>query len=341
MPARFLRAASALFARAADRISSEPLPGTLVVPMRLVEHLRYGENPHQIAALYRTPRPVEGPSVVTARRMQGKDLSYNNVLDADAALSCVLEFEEPAAVIVKHGSPCGAAVGNDIGHAYARAYACDPVSAYGGVVAVNRELDGPTAAQIASIFVDVVIAPAIHSDAVLILAKKPNIRVLITGPAAMQSLTRTVRSIAGGFLVETPDDTVFSDDHRVVTKRGPTQAETDDMVFAFTVAKYVRSNAIVFAKDGTTLGIGAGQMSRVYSARLAVMKAADAGLDLKESVMASDAFMPFPDTVEVARDAGASAVIQPGGSLKDQAAIEAADQAGMTMVFTGVRHFRH
>lgn len=307
-----------------------------------METLRYGENPHQKAALYRDASSTAFPTVVDARRIQGKELSFNNISDADAALGCIVEFDEPAAVIVKHGNPCGVAIGNDIGHAYARAVACDPVSAYGAVVALNRELDGPTAAQIASIFVEVVIAPSIESDAIQILATKPNIRVLLTGPLTeVDRGGRHVRSIAGGFLVSSRDDIVFGEEHKVVTRRGPTDAESADMTFAFTVAKYVKSNAIVFAKDGATLGIGAGQMSRVYSAKLAAMKAKDAGLSLEGSSMASDAFMPFPDTVQVALEHGATAIVQPGGSLKDLDAIQAANKGDIAMVFTGVRHFRH
>lgn len=316
-------------------------PEELVIRLKRKEVLRYGENPHQGAALY-TYEADERIGLSAARQVQGKELSYNNINDADAALECVAEFERPAAVIVKHMNPCGVALGEDICHAYVRAYSCDPLSAFGGIIALNRPLDGETAREIIKIFVEVVIAPGADAEAREGLATKPNVRLLILDEMPLpHARGRVVRSIAGGFLVQGRDERVLDGEPKTVSKREPTRAEVNDMTFAFTVAKHVKSNAIVYAKDGATVGIGAGQMSRIYSAKIAAMKAKEAKLSLEGSVMASDAFMPFPDCVEEAIKVGATAIIQPGGSMKDQDSIDAADKAGLAMVFTGIRHFRH
>ncbi len=316
-------------------------PEHLTLKAELSQRLRYGENPHQQAALYLDERS-ERVGVATAKFLQGKELSYNNILDADAAFECVAEFEEPAAVIVKHMNPCGVAVGENLRDAYLRALACDPVSAFGGIVALNSTLTAALATELVKVFLEVIIAPLIEQDALAILSAKPNVRVLVTGSMPDPSQKRLVaRSVAGGILVSTADDSVMSGELKTVTKRAPSAEELADLTFAFTVVKHVKSNAIVYAKDGATVGIGAGQMSRIYSAKIAALKAEEAGLSLEGSVMASDAFFPFPDTVEQARDAGATAIIQPGGSKNDQASIGAADAAGMAMVITHVRHFRH
>ncbi|MHB1086524.1 MAG: bifunctional phosphoribosylaminoimidazolecarboxamide formyltransferase/IMP cyclohydrolase [Minisyncoccota bacterium] len=312
--------------------------------------LRYGENPHQEAALYLDESDTR-PSVARATQVQGKELSFNNLQDADAAFECVAEFEEPACVIVKHMNPCGVAVASDVKEAYLRAYACDTVSAFGGIVALNSTLTEQLAMELVKIFLEVVVAPDAEAEALAILSTKANVRVLLTGsmPDPTQERT-TVRSISGGFLVQTADSKVFDgaqgqSDLKTVTKRAPSAEELSDLLFAFTVVKHVKSNAIVYAKDGATKGVGAGQMSRIYSAKIAAMKAEEenpsADGSLSGSVMASDAFMPFPDCVHAAHEAGARAIIQPGGSLKDQDSIDAADSFGMAMVFTGVRHFRH
>lgn len=326
--------------------------------------LRYGENPHQEAALYLDPASTR-PSVARAKQLQGKELSYNNIADADAAFECVAEFQEPAVVIVKHMNPCGVASvsqGVALRHAYERALACDPVSAFGGIVAFNRSVDKELAQELTNIFLEVIVAPSFEKEALELLKTKPNVRLLETvgmpaspgerasrGGPDPSAEEMTVRSIAGGFLVQSRDNKVLDGELRTVTTRAPTERELADMKFAFTVCKHVKSNAIVFAKDGATVGIGAGQMSRIDSARIAHQKAANRKSDvpdgqdggLKGSVMASDAFMPFPDVVQVAFDAGATAIIQPGGSKNDQASIDAADKAGIAMVFTGTRHFRH
>ncbi len=318
-------------------------PEKLHIDFARVEQLRYGENPHQRAALYLNPNDTR-PGVATARKVQGKELSFNNIQDADAAFECVAEFDEPAAVIVKHMNPCGVAVAENIHDAYLRAFACDTVSAFGGIVAINSKLTTALATELTKIFLEVVIAPDAEEEALAILSVKPNVRVLLTGSMPDPSQQRTtIRSIAGGVLVQTSDATVFDGELKTVTKRAPTERELADMIFAFTVCKHVKSNAIVYAKDGATVGIGAGQMSRIYSARLAALKSSEMSSHgvLLGAVMASDAFMPFPDCVEAAAEAGATAIIQPGGSLKDQDSIDAADAAGIAMVFTGIRHFRH
>ncbi len=324
-------------------------PEELELKLKRSETLRYGENPHQGAALYKNLLDPDRPGAVNARKIQGKELSYNNLLDADAAFECVAEFFEPAVVVVKHTNPCGAAVcqGPSLTQVdvYKKALACDPVSAFGGIVAFNRALEAATAEELVKIFLEVVIAPSADDAALKILSAKPNVRVLVTrsmpNPKASSLMFRT---IAGGVLVQSRDNTTVAET-KVVTKRAPSKQEIKDLEFAFAVCKHVKSNAIVYAKDGATVGIGAGQMSRIDSARLAAMKAErDEMLShrmLEGSVMASDAFFPFPDVVEAAHMAGATAIIQPGGSKNDQASIAAANKFGMAMVFTGIRHFRH
>jgi phosphoribosylaminoimidazolecarboxamide formyltransferase/IMP cyclohydrolase len=318
---------------------------------RLVEPLRYGENPHQGAAFYRTPE--QRPGVSTARQLQGKQLSYNNINDTDAAYECVAEFDPgrtAACVIVKHANPCGVAEGASLADAYRKALACDPVSAFGGIVALNRALDAEAAHDITGIFTEVIIAPAASEEAIAIIASKKNLRLLVAGglpdaraPGVM------VKSVAGGLLVQSRDTAVVDDMKlEIVTRRVPTNAELADLAFAFRVAKHVKSNTIVYAKDRATVGIGAGQMSRVDAARIAARKAMDAAQaagsrepPTKGSVVASDAFFPFADGLLVVVEAGATAVIQPGGSVRDEEVIRAADDHGIAMVFTATRHFRH
>jgi phosphoribosylaminoimidazolecarboxamide formyltransferase / IMP cyclohydrolase len=321
----------------------EPLPDQLTITATQRQPLRYGENPHQRAAFYVT----EGHGIAAAQQVQGKELSYNNLADADAALQLVAEFSGPAVAIIKHANPCGVAVEDEIGRAYAKALACDPVSAYGGIVALNRPLDVATAGQITQLFTEVVIAPDAAEDARAVLAAKPNLRLLLTGPAIAPD-ELMLRSVAGGLLVQERDRANVDDlELKVVTERAPTPAEIADLRFAFAVCKHVRSNAIVFARDGATVGIGAGQMSRLDSVAIAVRKAAETAIAAGEaprtagSVVASDAFFPFADGLEAALAAGAMAVIQPGGSMRDAEVIAAADRAGAAMVFTGRRHFRH
>ena len=318
---------------------------------RLIQPLRYGENPHQSAAFYRAPGERFG--VASARQLQGKELSYNNINDTDAAYECVAEFDPKrtaACVIVKHANPCGVAEGANLVDAYRKALACDLTSAFGGIVALNQKLDAEAAKAITEIFTEVIIAPEATDEAIKIVAAKKNLRLLITGglpdPRAMGL---TVKSVAGGLLVQSRDNAVVDDMQlKTVTKRAPSEAELADLRFAFRVAKHVKSNTIVYAKDRATVGIGAGQMSRVDAARIAARKAEDAAKEAKlpapltkGSVVASDAFFPFPDGLLVAIEAGATAVIQPGGSVNDAKVIEAADQHNIAMVFTGTRHFRH
>ncbi len=305
--------------------------------------LRYGENPHQRAAFYVEHRPVQA-GVATARMLQGKELSFNNIADADAALECVKSFDEPACVIAKHANPCGVAVAETILMAYDRAYATDPTSAYGGIIAFNRKLDLETAKTILERqFVEVLIAPEISTSATTALATKPNVRVLETGAWNKQRPAGfDFKRVSGGLLVQERDDgTITEKNLKVVTKRAPTAQELRDLLFVWKVVKFVKSNAIVYGKNNRTVGIGAGQMSRVVSARIAAIKAADAGLEVRGSVMASDAFFPFRDGLDQAAQVGITAVIQPGGSMRDQEVIEAANQHGIAMVFTGMRHFRH
>ncbi|MBC8036644.1 MAG: bifunctional phosphoribosylaminoimidazolecarboxamide formyltransferase/IMP cyclohydrolase [Rhizobiales bacterium] len=326
---------------------NDPLPAYFAIGGRRMQTLRYGENPHQQAALYASPEDRAG--VTNARQLQGKELSYNNLNDTDAALECLAEFntkDEAACVIVKHANPCGVAIGTSLVDAYRKALRCDPVSAFGGIVALNRKLDGVTAKEIVALFTEVIVAPGADEDAIAVCAAKKNLRLLV-----IQSLPQPdaggldVKTIAGGLLVQTRDGgNIDRVDLKTVTRRKPTEREFDDLRFAFRVAKHVKSNAIVYARDGATVGIGAGQMSRVDAVRIAQRKSADAGLAetlLKGSVVASDAFFPFADGVLQAAEAGATAVIQPGGSIKDDEIIKAADEAGLAMVFTGIRHFRH
>jgi len=313
--------------------------------------LRYGENPHQAAAFYATPEMR--PGVATARQLQGKELSYNNVNDTDAAFELVAEFDPArtaAVALIKHANPCGVAEGASLLDAYRLALRCDPVSAFGGIVALNRRLDAAAAAEIVKIFTEVIIAPDADEEAVALVAAKKNLRLLVTGGLPdPRAAGLTHRPVAGGLLVQGRDNATVDDMAlKVVTRRAPTAAEMADLKFAFRVAKHVKSNAIVYAKDGATVGIGAGQMSRVDSSRIAAMKAAEAAKSAAladslavGSVVASDAFFPFADGLMAAAEAGATAVIQPGGSIRDDEVIAAADAAGLAMVFTGTRHFRH
>lgn len=317
-------------------------PQTLNLGLQLSSSLRYGENPHQRGALY-VERGAPQGIVATARFLQGKELSFNNLADADAALECVKQFDAPACVIVKHANPCGVAVAPSIGAAYDLAYATDPTSAFGGIIAFNRALDAATAADIlARQFVEVVIAPSIDADALPLFQKKPNVRVLACGALARPGAGLDFKRIAGGLLVQDADVLPWAaGDGRIVSAREPDAAEMADLVFAWQVAMYVKSNAIVYAKDARTVGIGAGQMSRVVSAKIAALKAEEAGLAVPGAVMASDAFFPFRDGIDAAAEAGIRAVIQPGGSMRDEEVIAAANEHGMAMVFTGTRHFRH
>jgi phosphoribosylaminoimidazolecarboxamide formyltransferase/IMP cyclohydrolase len=326
-------------------IGGEPatFPEDLNLSFRKRLELRYGENPHQQAAFYTDPRAI-GASVTAAAQIQGKELSYNNIADSDTALECVRQFEAPACVIVKHANPCGVASADDIATAYERAYRTDPTSAFGGIIAFNRELDAATAAAILDRqFVEVILAPGIAPAARALLAPKDNIRVLdASGLNAPISQLFDYKSVTGGLLVQTRDDgAVRAGDLRVVTKRHPTREELDDLLFAWRIVKYVKSNAIVCVKGGATIGIGAGQMSRVVSSRIAAMKAKDEGLSMEAAAMASDAFFPFRDGLDVVAQIGIRSVIQPGGSKRDADVIAAADEHGIAMVFTGMRHFRH
>ncbi|HWJ36478.1 MAG TPA: bifunctional phosphoribosylaminoimidazolecarboxamide formyltransferase/IMP cyclohydrolase [Steroidobacteraceae bacterium] len=318
-------------------------PDDLNLSFRKHLDLRYGENPHQQAAFYQDPRAI-GASVTQANQIQGKELSYNNIADSDTALECVRQFDLPSCVIVKHANPCGVALAQNITDAYQRAYRTDPTSAFGGIIAFNRELDAATAHMILERqFVEVILAPTIAKDARALLASKDNVRALEVGDMAKPiSQLLEYKSVAGGLLVQTRDDGVIrGSELRVVTQRRPSPEELDDLLFAWRIAKYVKSNAIVCVKDKTTLGIGAGQMSRVVSSKIAAMKAKDEGLSMESAAMASDAFFPFRDGLDVAADFGIKSVIQPGGSKRDADVIAAADERGIAMVFTGMRHFRH
>jgi len=329
----------------------DPAPPWRTIGGRLVETLRYGENPHQSAAFYRGTQQPFG--VTTARQLQGKQLSYNNINDTDAAFECVAEFDPArtaACVIVKHANPCGVAEGGSLLDAYRKALACDPVSAFGGIVALNRTLDADAARAITEILTEVIIAPDATDEAVAIVAARRNLRLLLAGGLPdPRAPGLTMKTVAGGFLVQSRDNAVADElQLRPVTRRAPTAQEIDDLRFAFRVAKHVKSNTIVYARDRATVGIGAGQMSRVDAARIAARKAEDAARDAglsapltRGSVVASDAFFPFADGLLVAIEAGATAVIQPGGSVRDDEVIKAADDHGIAMVFTGVRHFRH
>ncbi len=317
-------------------------PRTFNMQFEKKQDMRYGENSHQAAAFY-VESDAQNGSVSSAKQLQGKALSYNNIADTDSALECVKEFAEPACVIVKHANPCGVALGSDILEAYNRAFKTDPTSAFGGIIAFNRELDAATAqAIIDRQFAEVIIAPKVTAEAVEVIATKKNLRLLECGEWTAQSTGFDVKRVNGGLLVQDRDHgTVGLDDLKVVTKRQPSETELKDALFCWTVAKYVKSNAIVYAKGDMTIGVGAGQMSRVYSAKIAGIKAADEGLEVEGTVMASDAFFPFRDGIDAAAEAGVTCVIQPGGSMRDSEVIEAADEHGIAMVFTGMRHFRH
>lgn len=325
-------------------VNTDEFPACLNLQFRQCQTMRYGENPHQKAAFYVEASVAEG-TISSARQIQGKALSYNNIADTDAALECVKSFDDtPACVIVKHANPCGVALGDNLFKAYDRAYSTDPTSAFGGIIAFNRELDAQTAvAVIERQFVEVIIAPSVDLAAKRVLMDKPNVRVLESGYWAVSAVTRwDFKRVAGGLLIQGRDGAVVgADDIKIVSRRIPAEHEIQDLLFAWKVVKYVKSNAIVYCKNRQTLGIGAGQMSRVYSAKIAGIKAADEGLAITGSVMASDAFFPFRDGIDSAAQAGVAAVIQPGGSMRDDEVIAAADEHDIAMVFTGVRHFRH
>lgn len=325
-------------------VNLQRFPSTLNLQFHHLQTMRYGENPHQQAAFYREKDPESG-TISAARQLQGKELSYNNIADADAALECVKEFsEQPACVIVKHSNPCGVAVADSIFTAYDRAHATDPTSAFGGIIAFNSELDEQTAAEIIKRqFVEVIIAPTVSAAAQEVLAAKQNVRVLECGIwNSGHSPAWDFKRVSGGLLVQDKDHgSISAAEVKVVTQRAPSEQEMRDLLFSWKVAKFVKSNAIVYAKNGQTIGVGAGQMSRVYSAKIAGIKAADEGLEVPGSVMASDAFFPFRDGIDAATEAGITAVIQPGGSMRDDEVIAAADEHGIAMVFTGMRHFRH
>jgi len=332
-------AAVASYLSSADK----EFPDLLNLQFEKRQTMRYGENPHQRAALYADRSAPTSGTVVGAQQLQGKELSYNNVADTDAALECVRVFDEPACVIVKHANPCGVAIGENLRAAYESAYATDPTSAYGGIIAFNRTLDATTLeAIVGKQFFEVVIAPEIDAGAVEVARRRKNVRVLACGPLVTRSRGYELKRVGGGLLVQTPDETCLDEGAlKVVTRRAPTAIEMADLLFAWKVAWFVKSNAIVYAKAGATIGVGAGQMSRVVSARIAALKAADEGLAVPGSVMASDAFFPFRDGIDAAATAGVTAVIQPGGSVRDDEVIAAADEHGLAMVFTGMRHFRH
>jgi phosphoribosylaminoimidazolecarboxamide formyltransferase / IMP cyclohydrolase len=326
-----------------DKLSGLEFPELFSAQFYLNQMLRYGENPHQKAAFYSEFDPVSG-TIGSARQLQGKEISYNNIVDADAALECVKSFTgRPACVIVKHANPCGVAEAETILEAYNQAYATDPTSAFGGIIAFNRELDKATAAEIIQRqFVEVLIAPAISPSAQTVLAEKTNLRVLECGVFSAENTSLELKKVSGGLLVQERDlGKVEISELTIVSKREPTEQEMQDLLFAWKVAKFVKSNAIVYAKNNRTIGIGAGQMSRVYSAKIAGIKAKDEGLEVTGSVMASDAFFPFRDGIDAAAEAGISAIIQPGGSMRDKEVIAAADEHNIAMVFTGIRHFRH
>ena len=321
---------------------SERYPRTFNLQLEKVQEMRYGENPHQSAAFYRQSSNVE-VGISSAEQLQGKALSYNNVADTDAALECVKTFDSPACVIVKHANPCGVAIADDLLSAYDLAFHTDTESAFGGIIAFNRELDGKTAEAIVERqFVEVIIAPEVSPEAVAAVAAKENVRLLRTGEWQAPAPARDFKRVNGGLLVQDRDDgMVTRADLTVATERAPTDAEWEDLLFAWKVAKFVKSNAIIYAANQRTIGVGAGQMSRVNSARIAAIKAEHAGLEVKGAVMASDAFFPFRDGIDNAAERGIAAVIQPGGSMRDEEVIAAANEAGMAMVFTGMRHFRH
>ncbi len=330
---------SAIYSYLSQQFEEEEFPEHLVITLEKMDELRYGENPHQRAAYY---REVGAPreSLINAEKLQGKTLSFNNLLDLHSAWALVKEFQEPAAVIVKHNSPCGAALGDTLAESYRAAYQCDPLSAFGGVVALNRELDEETAEEISTIFIEAVIAPGFTEEALRILSRKTEMRLLkLDISKEPYTMTRDLKRVDGGLLVQEPD--LWIEDtksYRVVTSKRPSEREWEDLLFAWKVAKHVRSNAIVLAKERSTMGIGAGQMSRVDATWAAVHKAEKRSVGC---VLASDAFFPFPDAVELAASAGITSIIQPGGSVKDEEVVATAEKLGLSMVFTGFRHFRH
>ena len=320
--------------------SKDALPRTINLQFHKVQKMRYGENPHQGAAFYTEKSPTE-TSIATARQIQGKELSFNNIGDTDAALECVKQFEAPACVIVKHANPCGVAINGTLLEAYDRAYSTDPESAFGGIIAFNRELDGETAKAIVDRqFVEVIIAPRVSDEAINAVAEKKNVRLLECGSWNAPTTRLDFKRVNGGLLVQDAD-LALHNELNIVSKRKPSDDEMDDLLFTWQVAKFVKSNAIVYGKNNMTIGVGAGQMSRINSARIAGIKAEHAKLEVTGSVMASDAFFPFRDGIDAANEAGIAAVIQPGGSMRDDEVIAAADEHGMAMVFTGMRHFRH
>jgi phosphoribosylaminoimidazolecarboxamide formyltransferase/IMP cyclohydrolase len=325
-----------------NSLEDDPLGERILYSGSLIERMRYGENPHQSAAFYIDQQAPQG-SLARAEQLQGKALSYNNIADSDAALECVKQFTAPACVIVKHANPCGVAVAENILTAYEKAFRTDPTSAFGGIIAFNQPLDAATAqAIIDRQFVEVIVAPGIDDDAAAILTEKKNVRVLRTGVWEASAGGFDFKKVSGGLLVQGSDmGRITADDLKVVTEKAPTPAQIEDMLFAWTVVKYVKSNAIIFCKDSMTIGVGAGQMSRVYSTKIAAIKAADEGLEVAGSVMASDAFFPFRDGIDAAAKTGIAAIIQPGGSMRDDEVIRAANEHGLAMVFTGMRHFRH
>jgi phosphoribosylaminoimidazolecarboxamide formyltransferase/IMP cyclohydrolase len=325
-----------------NSLGEDPLGERILYSGSLVERMRYGENPHQSAAFYIDQQAPQG-SLATAEQIQGKALSYNNIADSDAALECVKQFTAPACVIVKHANPCGVAVAGNILEAYNKAFRTDPTSAFGGIIAFNQPLDATTAKTIIDQqFVEVIVAPSIDDDAAAALKNKKNVRVLRTGDWEPAVSGFDFKKVSGGLLVQSSDmGRIAADDLEVVTSKAPTPEQVEDMLFAWTVVKYVKSNAIIFCKDNMTIGIGAGQMSRVYSTKIAAIKAADEELELRGSVMASDAFFPFRDGIDAAAETGIAAIIQPGGSMRDDEVIQAANEHGLAMVFTGMRHFRH
>jgi phosphoribosylaminoimidazolecarboxamide formyltransferase/IMP cyclohydrolase len=320
--------------------SMDELPRTINLQFNKVQEMRYGENPHQKAAFYTEKNPTEA-SVVTAKQLQGKELSFNNIGDTDAALECVKQFDEPCCVIVKHANPCGVSVSDNILDAYNKAYSTDPESAFGGIIAFNRELDEDTAKTIVDRqFVEVIIAPSISGEAIEAVAEKKNIRLLECGQWHGTSPRLDYKRVNGGLLVQDAD-LLLLNEMKVVSEQQPSEQEMNDLLFSWKVAKFVKSNAIVYGKNNMTIGVGAGQMSRINSARIAGIKAEHAGLEVPGSVMASDAFFPFRDGIDAAHEAGIAAVIQPGGSMRDDEVIAAANEHGMAMIFTGMRHFKH
>ncbi len=316
-----------------------PFPQNLSIAGKLKQSLHYGENPHQKAAFYATGEAAG--TLAGAKQVQGAELSYNNLNDVSAAFELVREFTEPAVVIVKHANPCGVAVGANIVEAFTKALACDPVSAYGGIIATNRPLNKEFCDALGKLFLEVMIAPDADEQAISALSGRKKLKLLLSGNVTKPQAKMTVKTISGGFLYQEDDVIITKDALKTATKMEPSKAQIDDLMFAFTVAKHVKSNTIVLVRDGATIGIGAGQMSRIDSTRIACWKAKEAGLETAGCVLASDAFFPFPDNVEMAEQAGISAIIQPGGSMRDAEVIEAADKANIAMVFTGIRHFRH